>query len=466
VGTMRERQRQVQLYRGQVPSPGRPTVAWREDRVRFWTAIARGATTEEAAFTAGVSSPVGYRWFRHAGGVNPCLPLTVTGRYLSFTEREDIALWHVQKVGVREIARRLGRDPATISRELRRNASTRTWRLEYRASTAQWHAERRARRPKLSKLARSDRLREYVQDRLSGLVRAPDGQVLGPPGPEWKGKNKPHRADRRWVQAWSPEQIAKRLPFDFPDDESMRISHEAIYQALYVQSRGALKRELVACLRTGRALRVPRCRSRQKAWAHVTPEVMISERPAEAEDRAVPGHWEGDLLIGLERSAIGTLVERTTRFTMLIHLPREDGYRHKQTPKNGPALAGYGAVTMKNALAATMTTMPNQLRRSLTWDRGKELSQHAAFKVETGIPVYFADPHSPWQRGSNENTNGLLRQYFPKGTDLSRWSAEELEAVAATLNGRPRKALGWKTPAEALDEHLRSLQQTGVASID
>jgi IS30 family transposase len=193
---------------------------------------------------------------------------------------------------------------------------------------------------------------------------------------------------------------------------------------------------------------------------------MISERPAEAGDRAVPGHWEGDLLIGLERSAIGTLVERTTRFTKLVHLPREEGYRHKHTPKNGPALAGYGAVTMKNALAATMASLPEQLRRSLTRDRGKELSTHAVFKVETGIPVFFADPHSPWQRGTNENTNGLLRQYFPKGTDLSRWNAEEIEAVAAALNSRPRKTLGWKTPAEALDEHLHSLQKTGVASID
>ena len=223
---------------------------------------------------------------------------------------------------------------------------------------------------------------------------------------------------------------------------------------------------MVACLRTGRALRVPRSRTRQQAWAHVTPEVLISERPAEANDRAVPGHWEGDLVIGLERSAIGTLVERTTRFTMLVHLPREDGYRHKHTVKNGPALAGYGAVTMKNALTTTMSTLPEQLRRSLTWDRGKELSAHAAFTVETGIPVFFADPHSPWQRGTNENTNGLLRQYFPKGTDLARWNADELAAVAAALNNRPRKTLGWRTPAEALDDHLRSLQQAGVATIN
>jgi IS30 family transposase len=206
------------------------------------------------------------------------------------------------------------------------------------------------------------------------------------------------------VQGWSPEQIAHRLKADFPDDESMRISHEAIYQALYVESRGALKRELVYCLRTGRALRVPRARSRQKAWAHVTPEVLISERPPEVEDRAVPGHWEGDLLIGLQRSAIGTLVERATRFTMLIHLPREEGFGVIPRTKNGPPLAGYGAITMKNALAATMTTLPEQLRRSVTWDRGKELSAHIAFRVETGVPVYFADPHSPWQRGSNENT--------------------------------------------------------------
>jgi IS30 family transposase len=463
---MRERQREVQLYRGHIPSPGRPGIAWREDRVRFWAAIARGLKSDDAGAEAGVSSPVAYRWFRHAGGVNPCLPPTVTGRYLSFSEREDIAIWHAQQLSIREIARRLNRSPSTISRELRRNASTRTWRLNYKASTAQWHAERRARRPKVAKLATNEVLREYVQERLSGVTRTTDGRLIGPPGPKWNGKGKPHRADRRWVKGWSPEQISQRLRVDFPDDDSMRISHEAIYQALYVQGRGALKRELVACLRTGRALRIPRARSQKKPWGHVTPEVMISERPAEADDRAVPGHWEGDLIIGLERSAIGTLVERTTKLTLLIHLPREEGYRHKHTPKNGPALAGYGAITMKNALASKMASLPEQLRRSLTWDRGKELSQHAAFKVETGIPVFFADPHSPWQRGTNENTNGLLRQYFPKGTDLSRWDADEIDAVASMLNSRPRKALGWKTPAEAFDEHLRLLQQAGVASID
>ncbi len=461
-----QRQKDVRQYRGQIPSPGRPTVAWREDRVRFWAAIARGIKTEDACLEARVSGPVGFRWFRHAGGVNPRLSLAVSSRYLSFAEREDIAVWHAQKLSAREIARRLGRDPSTVSRELRRNASTRTNRLEYRASLAQWHAERRGRRPKVAKLVANEQLREYVQDRLSGVVHTVDGEVVGPVGPQWKGRNKPHRGDRRWVTAWSPEQIANRLKVEFPDDESMQISHEAIYQALYVEGRGALKRELVACLRTGRALRVPRARNRQKAWGHVTKEVLISERPAEVQDRAVPGHWEGDLIIGLERSAIGTLVERSTRFTMLIHLPREEGYQHKHTIKNGPALAGYGAITMKNALAETITTLPEQLRRSLTWDRGKELSAHVQFKVETGVPVFFADPHSPWQRGTNENTNGLLRQYFPKGTDLARWSNEEIQAVANALNSRPRKTLGWKTPAEAINEQLRSLQEAGGATIN
>ena len=244
----------------------------------------------------------------------------------------------------------------------------------------------------------------------------------------------------------------------------MRISHEAIYQALYVQGRGALKRELVACLRTGRALRVPRARSRNKSQGHVTADVVLSQRPAEVAERAVPGHWEGDLIVGLERSAIGTLVERTTRFTMLVHLPRAEGFGVVPRVKNGPPLAGYGAVAMKDALALTMTALPEHLRRSLTWDRGRELSRHAQFKVETGIAVYFADPHSPWQRATNENTNGLLRQYFPKGTDLSRWTAQDLSAVADALNGRPRETLDWKTPAEAFDEHLRSLAGVGVAT--
>jgi len=394
----------------------------------------------------------------------PPIDLAVSGRYLSFAEREEIALLRVQGAGVREIAQQLGRAPSTISRELRRNAATRGGKLEYRASVAQWKADLVAQRPKEAKLAGNERLREYVQDRLLGVVRAPDGTVLpGPQVPEWKGRNKPHRKDRRWANAWSPEQISARLEIDFPEDESMRISHEAIYQSLYVESRGGLKRELVACLRTGRALRVPRARSRNKPGGHVTKDVVISQRPAEAADRTVPGHWEGDLIIGLNRSAIGTLVERTTRYTMLVHLPRAEGYGTIPPTKNGPALGGYGAVAMKDALASTMATLPDQLRRSLTWDRGKELAAHAQLTVETGLPVYFADPHASWQRATNENTNGLLRQYFPKGTDLSRWNADELSAIAAVLNSRPRKTLQWKTPAEALDDHLRSVH-AGVAT--
>jgi IS30 family transposase len=304
-----------------------------------------------------------------------------------------------------------------------------------------------------------------VQERLSGQVRYLDGKpASGPVAAPWKGRNKPRRQDRRWVSAWSPEQIAARLRMDFPDDESMRISHEAIYQALFIQGRGALKRELVACLRTGRALRVPRARSRQRASGHVTPEVMISERPAAANDRAVPGRWEGGLIIGVDRSAIGTLVEQTTRFTMLLHLPRMEGYGVESRVKNGPALAGRGAEAVRDAIAATITTLPDQLRRTLTWDRGKELAQHAKLRIDTGVEVYFADPHSPWQRGTNENTNGLLRQYFPKGTDLARWNRADLDAVAATLNSRPRKTLDWKTPAEELNELLLSLQTNGVAT--
>jgi IS30 family transposase len=420
----------------------------------------------DAALEVGVSAPVGTRWFRHAGGMPPLSLAEPTGRYLSFTEREELALLKAQGFGVRAIARELNRDPGTISRELRRNAATRGGKPDYRASVAQWKAQTAARRPKPAKLVGNARLREYVQARLSGELQRPDGTVAAGPRTTWKGRNKPRREDRCWATAWSPEQIAARLRIDFPDDEDMRISHEAIYQALYIQGRGALKRELVACLRTGRALRVPRARSRNKAQGHITADVVISQRPAEVADRAVPGHWEGDLIIGLNRSAIGTVVERTSRYTLLVHLPRMAGYGTIPRTKNGPALGGYGAIAMKDALQATMATMPAELLRSLTWDRGKELAAHAQFKVDTGIPVYFADPHSPWQRPTNENMNGLLRQYFPKGTDLSRWSYEDLLAVQAAINNRPRKILNWKTPAEVLDEQLRLQQQAGVATTD
>ncbi|MFD9420593.1 IS30 family transposase [Streptomyces goshikiensis] len=388
-----------------------------------------------------------------------------TGRYLAFEEREEIAILRAMNKGVREIARALGRDPGTISRELRRNAATRSGKQEYRATVAQWKAQQAAKRPKTAKLTGNERLREYVQERLAGSVRRPDGGIVtGPKTPSWKGLNKPHRQDRRWATAWSPEQISHRLPVDFPDDESMRISHEAIYQALFIEGRGALKRELVTCLRTGRALRTPRARSQNKPQGHVTADVILSERPAEAADRAVPGHWEGDLIIGTGRSAIGTLVERSSRSTLLVHLPRLEGWGETPPVKNGPSLGGYGAIAMNTALSTSMAQLPEQLRKTLTWDRGKELSGHAQFALDTGTKVFFADPYSPWQRPTNENTNGLLRQYFPKGTDLSRWSSTDLEAVALAINNRPRKILGWRTPAEAFEEQLRSLQQPGVAT--
>ena len=261
-----------------------------------------------------------------------------------------------------------------------------------------------------------------------------------------------------------PRTDRDRLPIDFPEDTSMRISHEAIYQALYIQGRGALRRELTACLRTGRALRVPRERTRGRGKSFITPEILISERPATVDDRAIPGHWEGDLILGLASSAIGTLVERTTRFTMLLHLPPLPGHGNQPRDKHGPALAGHGAEAVRDAITQAMSSLPEQLRRSLTWDQGAEMSQHAQLAIDSGLKVYFCDPRSPWQRGTNENTNGLLRQYFPKGTDLSIHRPSELDAVALALNTRPRKTLSWRTPAEALNEVLRSVQLNGVAT--
>ena len=332
-------------------SPGHPKFQ-RHVETAFWVEIAKGLLPIEAAAVIGVSQPVGQRWFHNAGGMPPFdLEFHPSGRYLSFPEREEIAVLRAQDKGVREIARVLGRDPGTVSRELRRNAATRVGSSGYRASVAQWKADMAARRPKTAKLVANQRLREYVQDRLSGQVRRQDGSpVPGPVTTPWKGRNKPRRQDRRWARAWSPEQISQRLKVDFPDDESMRISHETIYQSLYNQGRGALKRELTACLRTGRALREPRARTRRSGRSFVTEEVKISQRPAEVKDRAVPGHWEGDLIIGRKNlSAIGTLVERTTNYTMLLHLP--DGY----TPE-----------LVCDALAAKIKTLPEVLRASLT----------------------------------------------------------------------------------------------------
>ena len=466
---MAGRRRSERALRSKLRSPGRPPVARQEHRRRFWVSIAAGQSSEDAAISAGVSQAVGSRWFREAGGMAPSTLApsrkSLAGRYLSFAEREELAILRAQGAGIREVARQMGRSASTISRELRRNAATRSGGLDYRATTAQWHAERAARRPKSAKLAVNGTLRSYVQDRLAGLVVAPSGAAV--PGPKvfWKGRRHGPRKDRRWSSAWSPEQIAHRLKLDFPDDQTMRVSHEAIYQSFYVQGRGALRRELTACLRTGRALRVPRARSRGRGKSFIVPEIMISERPAEVADRAVPGHWEGDLILGLDSSAIGTLVERTTRFTMLLHLPRMAAHGVSARIKNGPALAGHGAEAVRDSITSTIISLPEQLRRSLTWDQGAEMSQHARLKIEAGLNVYFCDPHSPWQRGTNENTNGLPRQYFPKGTDLSAHSKNALQAVALTLNTRPRKTLGWKTPAEAFDEHLR-LAQMAVATTD
>jgi IS30 family transposase len=368
----------------------------------FWRQVASGLSTKAASAAVGVSLGVGCRWFRDGGGM-PTLELAEpTGRYLSMADREEHAIWQGQEVGVREMARRLGRSPATISRELRRNASGGD-PCRYRATVAQVEADKRARRPKTSKLLEHPPLQQYVQGKLSCR------------------------------EHWSLEQIANRIVLDYPDDERMRISHEAIYQALFVQDRGALRRELTACLRTGRAVRKPQRRTDGRR-ERIMDKVMITDRPAEVADQAVPGHWEGDLIIGANSgSAIGTLVERTTRFTMLLHLPDD-----------------HGATAVRDAIAATIAELPEPLRRSLTWDQGIELAEHVRLTIEANLPVYFCDPHSPWQPGTNENTNGLLRQYFPKGTDLSVHSLEEFREVAAALNGRPRKTLDRKTPAEAL----------------
>ena len=378
---------------------GRPRLP-REVEREFWRLIAGGSVTADAGVAVGVSAGRAQRWFADAGGMTPIDVGEPSGRYLCLAEREDIAVLHAQNRGVREIGRLLGRSASTISRELKRNATVRR-PVRYRPSLAQAKADERARRPKVAKLAANPRLRAYVQAKL--------------------------------LELWSPEQISHLLVVDFPHDEGMRICHEAIYQSIYVQGRGALRRELAMCLRTGRALRKPQRKTGQRR-ERIKDKVMISERPAEVEDRAVAGDWEGDLITGAANAtAIGTLVERHSRFVLLLHLPTD-----------------HGAVAVRDAIVETMLTLPEHLRRSLTWDQGIELSEHVQIKTDTDLDVYFCDPHSPWQRGTNENTNGLLRQYFPKGTDLSVHNAAELKRVAIQLNDRPRKTLGWKTPNQVL----------------
>jgi len=386
-----------------------------EVRRRFWWAMRCGLGLDDAAAAVGVSRTAACRWFREAGGVIPQGIRVDRGDArscrLSFGEREEVSCRRAAGEGVREIARVLGRSPSTISRELVRGTKPRSG--GYRATVAQARADARARRPKVSVLARVERLREYVQGKLESK--------------------------------YSPEQISHRLRVDFPDDPEMRVSHEAIYRALYVQGRGGLRRELVRCLRTGRALRKPRRKVAERR-GRIPDMVNISERPAEADDRAVPGHWEGDLIAGAQHhSAIGTLVERTTGYVMLLHLPD----RH-------------GAIEVQNAMVEVMGSLPRHLRRSLTWDQGRELLHHVQIAAATEMNIFFCDPHSPWQRGSNENTNGLLRQYFPKGTDLSGYHRDYLEFVAAELNDRPRKRLNWKTPAEALEMLFSNLADPPV----
>ena len=380
---------------------GRPA-APRALEVLFWEGIRSGLGVQEAGAAAGVGPVKAFAWFKQAGGVKGNGPRPAEGRYLSVAEREEIAVGLAAGESRREIAERLGRSPSTISREIRRNSRGPG---QYRALAAQGQAQHRARRPKTAKLAGNAELRGLVAGRLE--------------------------------EFWSPEQVSAWLRRQFPGRPEMQVSHETIYQSVYVQGRGALRRELAACLRTGRALRKPRRKDGERR-GRIPGMVMISERPAEVADRAVPGHWEGDLIAGTRsRSAIGTLVERSTRFVLLLHLPD-----------------GHGADRVAEAMTQAMAGLPAQLRRSLTWDQGSEMTSHAQIAAATDLEIYFCDPHSPWQRGSNENTNGLLRQYFPKGTDLSVHSRGHLEQVAAELNARPRKTLGWKTPAEALDQVL------------
>lgn len=377
-----------------------------DKKARFWVLMAQGSTLQAACDAVGVDRRSGRHWRQATGGRIPRAKPERSGRYLSLEERLRIADLHLAGTGVRAIAGQVGRAPSTVSRELRRNGpkpGTRT-RIKYAPYAAQQRAELRGRRPKASKFEHVE-LAEAVQAKL--------------------------------CVKWSPEQISDHLARTFPDRAEMQVCPETIYQALYVQGRGRLRADLHEHLRTGRAVRRPR-RSTAKSSGKIPDMILISQRPAEVADRAVPGHWEGDLILGSNcRSAIATLVERQTRYTMLVHLPD-----------------GHGAMAVRDGLLDTIKTLPEHLRKSLTWDQGSELAQHRQITLATKMAIYFCDPHSPWQRGTNENTNGLLRQYFPKGTDLSVHSPERLLEVATELNARPRKTLGGITPAEALQRLL------------
>ena len=373
---------------------GRPHRLTYAERLELQLRVRAGQTHEVAATALGCSAKSVQRLLVKTGGVKPRSTARSALR-LSLPEREEISRGLLMGDSCHVIARRLGRSPATVSRDV----AAAGHRERYRAWRADETAHRRAQRPKIAKLIAAPRLRRAVE---RGLRRR-----------------------------WSPQQITARLVLDYPDDLEMRVSHETIYQSLFVQGRGALRQELTRCLRTGRAQRRPL--GRATGSGQLQHMVLISERPADVEDRAVPGHWEGDLILGKRaQSAIGTLVERQTRFVMLVNLR-----------------AGRLAEDVKDALAVTIRALPNHLRRSLTWDRGKEMGEHIRFTLDTGVQVYFCDPRSPWQRATNENSNGLLRQYFPKGTDLSGSNQARLDEIAAELNGRPRQTLGWRTPSEA-----------------
>jgi len=377
--------------------------AWSDqEKAEIWRLIVAGVGVRAISVQLGRSRPGIRRYLASSGGVRPPVRCRAANR-LSVREREEIFRGLAGGESLRCIARRLGRAPSTVGREVAGGGG----RERYLPSAADAGAWERARRPKVCKLARNRRLAELVGDKL--------------------------------VQDWSPQQIAGWLVAEFPDDPELRVSTETIYLTLFVQARGALRKDLTAHLRSKRVTRRSQQRTlRGHGRGQIVDAVSICERPAEAADRAVPGHWEGDLLIGTRTSQIATLVERQTRFVMLIALPEGKSTEH-----------------VVDALARHVQTLPHQLRRSLTWDRGLEMAAHKQFTVATGIKVYFCDPKSPWQRGSNENTNGLLRQYFPKKTSMAHYTQADLDAVAAKLNGRPRQTLGFMTPSQKLAEVLR-----------
>ena len=371
----------------------------RIDHDEMWMRYRRGELPSQAAREMGRSSNTIFALIYQRGGISPAKRRRAPSR-LSLEEREEIAVGLAVGESFRMIARRLGRAPSTISREVNHRGGPASYRAS-RADKAAWDA---AKRPKPSKLAEQHWLRDAVEDKLR--------------------------------LKWAPEQIAGWLRDEHPDDPEWWVSHETIYRSLFVQAKGALKHELTGYLRTKRVMRRPAGTSSRKAptIGRLKDTISIRERPAEADDRAVPGHWEGDLIRGTGASAIATLVERSTRFVMLVKITAVD------------------AETVCGALGQHILNLPEELRRSLTWDQGKEMGRHLDFTVATGVQVYFCDPKSPWQRGTNENTNGLLRQYFPKRTSLKPYSQEELNEVAAELNGRPRKTLQFKTPAQKFAE--------------